>query len=238
MKLEGTYEIEYATAHVEAVMAKAQAAMEILLDGPDSRNSHVARAVQLILDDHIGPLEHRMKELEEAVLKHHQNPENRQVPESQPMFADRIQELTRRYDRHMTTRFPKDMKHTEQSVFYTLTITPVVINRALQHLNAEIITREPGDQGRLGYISALKEVAAEIPRQKEVLALCQNRDQARNDRQRRFLKQAQAAAEDNERLTTLYGPPSTGNNSLDRPATNQQIEHPRGLTQTFSPPKE
>ena len=76
---EGTYEIEYATAHVEAIMAKAQAAIEILLDGPDGRNSHVARAVKLILDDHMRPLEHRMNRLEETVLKHHPNPGEREV---------------------------------------------------------------------------------------------------------------------------------------------------------------
>ena len=64
---EGTHEIEYATAQVEAVMAKSEAAITILLDRPDGRNRHVAKAVQLILDDNMGPLARRMMQLDEAV---------------------------------------------------------------------------------------------------------------------------------------------------------------------------
>ena len=206
MNPEATYLIEYATAHVEAVMAKAQAAMEILLDGPDRRNSHVALAVQLILDDQMDPLENLMTKLEETVLKHHPDPYNREVPDSQPMFADKIEKMTLRYDDHMASHFPKGMKHTAQSVFYTLTIVPVVINRALHHLNAEVITRDPSDQGRRAYISALKELAEEIPDQAKTLALCRERGEAKDDRQRRFLTQAEAAVQDTEHLVALYGP--------------------------------
>ena len=206
MEPDGTYHIEYATANVEAILAISQAAMEILLDGPDGRHSHIARAVQLILDDQVDPLQHRIQQLEEQVLKHHPDPYNRQVPESQPMFAERICALTARYEHHMKSRFPKKLKHTEDSVFYTLTIIPIVINRALHHLNAEIITREPSDQKRLGYISALRELAAEIPQQRSVLTMCREEREAKTDRQRRFLKQAEEAIQDTDRLTALYGP--------------------------------
>ena len=66
----------------------------------------MAKAVQLILDDNMGPLAHRMMQLEEAVTKHHPNPEEREVPDSQPMFANRLVELTMRYDQHMAADFP------------------------------------------------------------------------------------------------------------------------------------
>ena len=190
-------------------MAKAQAAIEILLDGPDDRNSHVARAVKLILDDHMRPLEHRINRLEETVRKHHPNPEEREVPASHAMFADRIQELTERYQQHMNRRFAKltrEFTLTPDSVFYTLTIMPVVINRALNHLNAEIITREPSDAVRMGYRSALLDVADELPDQKKALAMRRSMGDADNSRKRRFLEQAEAAAEDNERLAGTHRP--------------------------------
>ena len=209
MEPEGTYQIEYATANVEAIMAISQAAMEILLDGPDGRHSHIARAVQLILDDQVDPLQLRIQQLEEQVLKHHPDPYNRQVPESQPMFVERIRALTARYEHHMKSRFPKKLKHTEDSVFYTFTIVPIVINRALRHLNAEIITREPSDPIRLGYTSALRELAADIPQQRSVLTMCREKGEGNNDRKRRFLKQAEDALQDTDELTALYPPGTT-----------------------------
>ena len=36
------YDIEYATAHHEAVTARAKAAITLLIDGPTPRNGHLA----------------------------------------------------------------------------------------------------------------------------------------------------------------------------------------------------
>ena len=203
---EGTHEIEYATAQVEAVMAKAEAAITILLDSPDGRNRHVAKAVQLILDDNMGPLARRMMQLEEAVDTHHPNPEEREVPDSQPMFANQLVELTMRYDQHMSRRFPRELRCTAQSVFYVLTIAPVMTNQAVHRLNAEVITREPRDPVRTGYLAALLEVAEELPNPQD--ALERLGEEARNDRMRRFLRQAQDTALDTERIRAIYEPAS------------------------------
>ena len=45
------YDIEYTTAHHEALMARSKPAITILIDGPTPRNGHLARAVKTILDD-------------------------------------------------------------------------------------------------------------------------------------------------------------------------------------------
>ena len=42
------YDIEYATAHHEAVTARAKAAITLLTDGPTPRNGHLARTVKTI----------------------------------------------------------------------------------------------------------------------------------------------------------------------------------------------
>ncbi len=202
---EGEYEIQYATARVEAIMALSEAAMMLLLDGPDGRNAHVAWAIKLILDDHAGPLERRMNLLEEAVLKHHPDPDHRETPQSQPKFADRIKSLSKRYEQHMD-RFPRNMKPTADSVFYTVTTMPAVINRALHHLNAEVITREPGDPVRRGYIAAMLDLASMIPvhEQKKALALSRNGGDANSSRKKRFMELAEAAARDTERLMGVH----------------------------------
>ena len=204
---EGTYQIQYATARVEAIMALAEAAMMVLLDGPDGRNAHVARAVKMILDDQTGPLKHRLKLLDEAVEQHDPDPDHYQVPESQPKFAERLQEITERYEQH-TGRFPRNMKHTPDSVFYTWSILPLVINRALNHLNAEVMTRETQDPTRRGYRDAMLELASiiTVKDQRKVLDISQKRGDPNSDRKKRFMKQAWAAVQDSERPVRRVGP--------------------------------
>ena len=207
MAEQGNYEIELATARVEAIMAKAQAAMEILLDGPDRGNVHVAKAVKLILDDHMGPLQGRMEELEETVKRFYPNPEERDIPESQDIFGQKVEELTEQYERHMKATFPEtyeQLNMTEDSVFYTLMITPVAVNRAILHLNGEIVARDPGDPVRMGYRDALLEMEMEIPEQRQVVTESQDRGAANNDRKRRFLEMAQDALTSTERTTEMY----------------------------------
>ena len=43
---DGVRAIEYANAHVNAVLATAETAIEILLEGPESHNPDLARAVK------------------------------------------------------------------------------------------------------------------------------------------------------------------------------------------------
>ena len=203
---EGAYQMELATARVEAIMAVSEAAMMILLDGPDRRNAHVAMAVKLILDDQVPALERRMEMLEAAVLEHHPTPETREVPESQPKFADRVTTLTERYERHMASHFPRKMKNTADSVYYTLTLMPVVINRAMNHLNAEVITRDEEDPTRRGYLEAMLELSRIIPveKQEKALELSRKLGDERGDRKRRHMDQAYEAA----RNTRQAGPPA------------------------------
>ena len=149
-----TYEIQLANALLETVMAKAMRTMEILLDGPDGGNAHVARAVRLILDEHAGPLQHRLQQLEAVIARHNPAPMDWQTPQSQLQFAERLTQVTRRYQDHTSYHFPADLEHTGESVQYTLLIMPMVINHAVSYLNSEIITREPDDLIRTAHIEA------------------------------------------------------------------------------------
>ena len=200
-----TYEIQLANALLEAVMAKAMRAMEILLDGPDGGNAHVARAVQLILDEHAGPLQHRLQQLEAVIARHNPAKRDWQTPQSQLRFAERLTQVTRRYQEHMTSHFPGDLEHTGESVQYTLMILPIVINHAVSYLNSEIITREPDDPIRTAHIEAIRQIAPELRGTGVILDVIDQQGDANDDRKRRFLRDAEAALNNAQRILATHG---------------------------------
>ena len=205
-----TYEIQLAAARVEAVMAKTAKAMEVLLDGPDSLNSHVAKAVKTILDDHMRPLENRLRELDDALNFHHPDPATRpEPPGSHAMFADRVSDLTSRYENHMRRHHRRMDKYTAQGVFYTFTITAVVINAAVRTLGAEVISRDTSDPTARAYRTALLETAEEIPGRGQVISNLVRDGEAKNDRMKRHLQMAQEAEADTVRLVTLHSAASS-----------------------------
>ena len=204
---DGVRAIEYANAHVNAVLATAETAIEILLEGPESHNPDLARAVKTVLDSQTEPLEHRMKMLEQAVIENHPSPETREAPPSHAEYAARIEELSQRYEEHMTTRFPEiyeETTHTQDSTFYTMTTIPIAHNQAVRRLAREIATRKPGDPARLGYTDALLEVAAQLPGQSEILSIHEETGDANTDWKKMFMTRAQNAARDTELLEQLH----------------------------------
>ena len=200
-----TYDIQLANALLEAIMAKAMRAMEILLDGPDGGNAHVARAVQLILDEHAGPLQHRLQQLEAVITRHHPATMDWQAPQSQLKFAERLTQVTRRYEHHMRSHFPKDLEHTGESVQYTLLIVPMIVHHAVSYLNSETITREPDDLIRIVHIEAIRDLTPELRGSRQILHAIQQQADASDDRKRRFLRDAEAAVRDTERILATHG---------------------------------
>ena len=201
---DNVYEMEYATARMEAIMARIKTAIAMLLDGPDGRNSHVARAVTLIVDDEVEALRNRAVERTEAILRHEGGEWDEETMVYSTEISSRVNEVTERYRRHMSSRFPRDLKDTPSSAFYIMTIAPFTVNRALQQLNAETITREPDNPARRAYRDALLEVAAEVPGQKQVLEQLRERGEDNDSRKRRFMNQAWTATLDSERIAALH----------------------------------
>ena len=199
-----TYEIQLANALLETVMAKAMRAMEILLDGPDGGNAHVARAVQLILDEHAAPLQHRLQQIEATISRHNPAPMDWQTPQSQLQLAERLTQVTHRYQEHMTSHFPADLEHTGESVQYTLMIMPMVINHAVSYLNSEIITREPDDLIRTAHIEAIRQIAPELHGTGVILNVIHQQRDTNDDRKRRFLRDAQAALNNAQRILATH----------------------------------
>ena len=161
------YDIEYATAHHEAVTARAKAAITLLIDGPTPKNGHLARAVKTILDDEAVRLAAATDRLEEAVARHYADPTHREVSEANRQRAKELVELTERYDRHMRSCFAQFKKSlpdfTPESVWLTMVLMPVINAPAVQQLNAEVISRSATDPTRQGYLDAMLEVADLIP---------------------------------------------------------------------------
>ena len=147
---DNVYEMEYATARMEAIMTRIKTAMATLLDGPDGRNSHVARAVALIVDDEVEALRNRAVERTEAIMRHEGGESDEETMVYSTEISNRVNELTERYRRHMSSRFPRDLKDTPSSAFYILTIAPFTVNRALQQTERgdhHERTGQPGAQG-------------------------------------------------------------------------------------------
>ena len=67
---EGSLQIQYATARIEAVMVKMEA------------------AIKLLLEDYMKALERRMKLLDETVLKHHPDRSARPLGRGSANIAD------------------------------------------------------------------------------------------------------------------------------------------------------
>jgi hypothetical protein len=198
------YAIEYATAHHEAVMTRAKTTMLLLLDGHTPRNSHLARAVQTMLDDEYGHLETTMAQLEEAVLAHYHDPAERVVSEANTKRAEELTALTSRYENHVRRYFQKELRWTEEAVKLVLTLTPVVNLAALRHLNAEVMSRAPGDPVHDGYRDAMIEVADFIPQMRSALARQENQEDYRSPDDRRRLEAALEALDAADAIVDLH----------------------------------
>lgn len=192
-------EVELHTARAEAVMAQATAAMNLLLDGPNSRNRHFAIAVRTTLNDLLPKLAQHMQNLTEAALDTgtmSQGAEDGTNAER----AQALEDLTDRYDKHMNAHFRNDEEFTAQSVSFILAIHPITVNAAVRNLHSETIAREPQDPIRLAYEQAIRETAEEIPDQRIALEKLGNDPHAQNPRAKAARDEALRALDDNERI--------------------------------------
>ncbi len=199
------YDIEYATAHHEAVTARAKAAITLLIDGPTPRNGHLARAVKTILDDEAGRLAAATDRLEEAVARHYADPTHREVSEANRQRAKELVELTDRYDRHMRScfaQFKRSMPNfTNESVWLTMVLMPVINAPAVQQLGAEVISRSEADPTRQGYRDAMLEVADLIPELRKGLTI---QEPSGAGRHRQEWERAMAALDATDAITSPY----------------------------------
>ena len=199
------YDIEYATAHHEAVTARAKAAITLLIDGPTPRNGQLARAVKTILDDEAGRLEAATDRLEEAVARHYADPTHREVSEANRQRVRELAELNERYERHMRTCFAQSRKSlhdfTPKSVWLTMMLMPVINTQAVQQLNAEVIFRDEDDPTRQGYLDAMLEVADLIPEMRKGLMA---QEPAGASRRRQEWEQAIAALDATDAITRQH----------------------------------
>ena len=199
------YDIEYATAHHEAVTARAKAAITLLIDGPTPRNGHLARAVKTILDDEEGRLAAATERLEEAVARHYADPTHREVSEANRQRAKELAELTERYDRHMRScfaQFKRSMPNfTNESVWLTMVLMPVINAPAVQQLGAEVISRSETDPTRQGYLDAMLEVADLIPEMRKGLTA---QEPSGAGRHRQEWERAMAALDATNAITLPY----------------------------------
>lgn len=204
MTQEVHYDIELATAHHEANMAMLQFTMESFLNGPDARNRHVARAVEVIFDDMEKYLAISIEKLSAAIDRHYNDPGDREVPESNARWADTLVELTERFVNHMNAHFTKGQPLTEQSVFYTLTLSPCAANHAVRTLQGEILARGPDDVRGQAYRQAMLETAEFPPKAEEVVQRMEREGDAKDDRMRRHLQSAINATRDTARIVTAH----------------------------------
>lgn len=194
------FDIELATARAEAVMARASAVMRMLLDGPNSRNSHFAQAVQTILDGEVPKLRASMDELADAVLNHYPDPSQRPVSEANQRRTAELEQLTARYEVHMTTHVSAKESFTTQSVVFTMLAYAIGTAQAIQELHAETLGREPDDVTSQAYRQAIIEIHQEIPGRREAVAKLVDDECYRNSRIRAMHQQATRAIERSEAL--------------------------------------
>ena len=153
------YDIELATARVDAAITYARFLILNLLDGDTPNSRALAVATQTILDDHLATLESRMDQLEHTVRRHHQDPSHHQPSEANLRRAQELSALTERCDRHMTRTLQGNTEQTAESTWLAMTVIPQAQAAAVQGLLAETLARDPQDETALAYRQAAREAA-------------------------------------------------------------------------------
>ncbi len=144
------YDIEYATAHHEAVMTRAKAITLALLQGPTPMDRDLAAATATLLESEIATMKKTIVQVEKAVHAHYKRPEDRKVSTANAQRSMELLGLLERFEQHIDTHFP-DTSHNERSVRIYLALFPTCNLTAVQYLNSEVITRDPQDPTHQGY---------------------------------------------------------------------------------------
>ena len=164
-----TYDLEHATAHHDAVLARCNAAVSALLDSATPRNAHLAVAIRTMLDGDALLMTRTIQVVERTARAHYGDVEAIPFSEANQRRADETAASWERYERHMKAHFAGDEPMTGRSVMLLLLLFPVVNLAAVQSLHAEVMIRPDADDAHAAYRDVMIEVADHIPNQREAL---------------------------------------------------------------------
>ena len=198
------YDIELASARQEAVMARINSIMSMLLDGNDSQNRHTASAADIMLDENFNQLGKCRNLLVQEAETYYDSINSHPIRDSTVRLTNELNEISSRYLDHMTRTFSQEVAPTQESCTLILTMTPMANLAACQHLHSEMMLLEPGEVARQAYRDALKETACYIPSIGVIRR--KTRKLFRTDHHRRLQKQAVQALDEIERLAGVSLP--------------------------------
>ena len=164
-----TYDLEHATAHHDAILARCNAAVSALLDSATPRNAHLAVAVRMMMDDDALRMTRAIQAVERTALAHYGDLEAVPFSEANKRRADETAASWERYEHHMKANFTGDEPATDRSVMLVLLLFPAVNLAAVQSLHAEVMLRPDDDDAHAAYRDVMIEVADQIPNQREAL---------------------------------------------------------------------
>ena len=194
------YEIELATAQLESTMATSKAAMLLLLDHPDTGNTHLAKAIKTILDDNVPIMARQMEQMEHTVRQEYQNPADRPVSEANAERVEELIALTHRYEQHMNALVNPLQQFSETSIQFTMLAYPITKARAIEFLNGEALTRDDADEAGQAYRQAMREAASENKMHRDVIEKLQQSNEIQHEPARAMLQQTLDALDTIDRI--------------------------------------
>ena len=164
------YDIELATARVDAAITYARTIILTLLDSDTPRSQPLAIATKTILDDHMPTLQTRMDQLEHTVRRHHHDPSDHQPSQANSRRSQELITLANRYEHHIRYAIHGDLQHTAESARLILLAVPPAQADAVQDLLAETTGRDPQDETARAYHQAAREAARDNALHRDAVA--------------------------------------------------------------------
>ena len=194
-------ELDFAAC--EATLHRARSGVARAME-PDIRtNAEAAQAMIEIIDDDM----ERTSELTFAVMNSMGEEESEKRADGPGGMRERILEL---YDscRELHESFLRDLPEGPPDVpasrLLSALLFPALNRTAIQHLQAEMITREPGDRIREAHRRTLLDLAEESEERRRTIEQFEKNGDIPGERELRMLEEAREALENTRKTARLY----------------------------------
>lgn len=153
-----TYSIHLATALHEASMTRALSAARYMVSDQHSRDRHFAAAIRLILKQEKPRIDATATALTDAT-----GPQGLSVSHATVQLTRDLANASDELNRHMKQTFPKAVRPSSLAISLAMLLYPIFNLKALQHLTAELLIRDPQDPIARAYSTAIVQTALEAP---------------------------------------------------------------------------
>ena len=190
-------------AECEAILHRARSGVARAMEADLSMDAEAAQAMIEMIDDDI----ERMSEITAALMNSMGEEETEKRAEGPGGIAERVIELYESWEelhQHLLRDLPEGPPEATASELLSALLFPPLNRMAVQHLQAEMITREPGDRIREAHRRILLDLADESEEAAGEIAQFEEAGAITGERELRMLAEAREALEHTRNTARLY----------------------------------